>query len=328
MNKTKIEYLDYTWNPLAMRCSPVSEGCLNCWHLAMAKRLAKNPMISAEERGAYLEAEGWKGSPQLRNKELEAPFHLKKPARIGVQFMGDLFHESVSSRFINSVIGIMTAEETGHHMFFILTKRPQKMRDYFKNFTKCGVILSEFIEGVYLGVSVEDQKTADERIPILLQIPAAKRFVSVEPMLGQVLLSQDWQDYLEGWETQAEHGRHDEYGNCVDCPIPVQVQTEKLDWVICGGETGPGARPIHPDWIRSLRDQCQASGVPFFFKGWGEWLPVGQKPVSEFKPIGKNDAIERFHLWKDSDKNVSMKIGHKATGRLLDGREWNETPCK
>jgi len=307
MNKTKIEYLDYTWNPLAMRCSPVSEGCLNCWHLAMAKRLAKNPMISAEERGAYLEAEGWKGSPQLRNKELEAPFHLKKPARIGVQFMGDLFHESVSSRFINSVIGIMTAEETGHHMFFILTKRPQKMRDYFKNFTKCGVILSEFIEGVYLGVSVENQQTADERIPILLQIPAAKKFISCEPLLEEI-------DLIKA----------------SGCNYPNEMRKLGIgfDWCIVGGETGPKARPLHPDWIRSLVGQCRVAGVPFFFKSWGEWLPVGQKPASEFKPIGKNDAIKRFHLWEDSNKNVSMKIGHKATGRLLDGREWNETPRK
>jgi len=304
MNKTKIEYLDYTWNPLAMRCSPVSEGCLNCWHLAMAKRLAKNPMISAEERGAYLEAEGWKGSPQLRNKELEAPFHLKKPARIGVQFMGDLFHESVSSRFINSVIGIMTAEETGHHMFFILTKRPQKMRDYFKNFTKCGVILSEFIEGVYLGVSVEDQKTADERIPILLQIPVAKRFVSVEPMLGPIDLT--------GYRDSEKNDR--QY---------LETNIQALDWVVLGGETGPHARPLYPDWVRSLRDQCQAAGVPFFFKGWGEWASPSQIEISIMLSIYDGDT-KRF----DPKGKNPFKFGKKKAGRLLDGREWNETPRK
>jgi hypothetical protein len=141
-------------------------------------------MIDRDAQRAYLGIDG----PSMNYIELEVPLHLKKPSRIGVQLMGDLFHKSVSSMFINSIVGIMTAEETGHHTFFVLTKRPQNMEAYFKNFTKCGVDLVQFIERVWLGVSVEDQKTADERIPILLQIPATKRFVSVEPMLQNNLL--------------------------------------------------------------------------------------------------------------------------------------------
>lgn len=339
MSVTKIEYLDYTFNPIKMRCTPVSSGCTNCWHLAMAKRLANNPNIPQKHRDAY------SGGPLvLDQKELEAPFHLKKASRIGVQFMGDLFHEAIPDEFLIRCFNAMRMAP--QHRYFLLTKRPSRMADFCQRLRFDGkgegkTYLAESpdnsgyclmgghgctgMDWVWLGVSVEDQKTADERIPILLQIPTAHRWVSVEPMLGSVKLSQDWVDYLEGWDTEAEHGRHDEHGNCLDCPVPVQVQTEKLDWVICGGETSSDARPVHPDWVRSLLGQCQAAGVPFFFKGWGEWFPVGEKLAGEFKPIGKGDALKRLHLWPD--RELSMRTGRKAAGRLLDGKIWDETPC-
>ncbi len=308
MQKTNIQYLSHTWNPIKMRCTPVSEGCRSCWAIAMAKRLTKNPLIPEDHRKAY---EG--GPPVLDIKELEAPLHLKKPDRIGLQFMGDWMHEDIPNRWIDLILEVIAA--CHQHTFFTLTKRPQNLDSKLYRVTgenPCRELGGgDYLPNLWLGVSVEDQKTADERIPMLLQIPAAHRWVSIEPMLESVDILPYLGPERSGNELWA--ARNNTYP-----PF--------LDWVTCGGETGPKARPMHPDWVRNIRDQCQAAGVQFFFKNWGKWLPVGQKPAGEFKPIGKHDALKRFHLWEDSDKNVSMKIGHKAVGSLLDGKVWDEIP--
>jgi len=227
MNKTSIEYLDYTVNPLAMRCRPVSAGCENCWHLGMAKRFAKNPAIPAERRAAYAG-----GTPVLIEKELNAPRKLRKPAVIGVQFMGDLFHEDVSGDFLVHVME--TIGEAPQHTFLILTKRPQRMRKMTEE-----AWYGHHIPNVWLGVSVENQETADERIPILWQIPAAVKFISYEPALGPLVLG----DACEEW-----------------------WQSCGIDWVICGGESGSGAREMKIEWARSVKDECAGVGIPFFYK--------------------------------------------------------------
>ena len=296
MANTKIEWADKVWNPITGCSHAGSPGCDHCYAKRMAYRL--------KGRYGYPKDDPFKVT--FHPDRLDEPLHWKKPCRIFVCSMGDLFHESVSSRFINSVIGIMTAEETRHHTFFILTKRPQNMAAYFKNFIKCGVDLVQFIERVYLGVSVENQQTADERIPILLQIPAAKRFVSVEPMLGPVDLG--------------------------------KLSDPNISWIIVGGETGAGARPLHLDWIRSLVEQCQAAGVPFFFKSWGEWEKSGHDSTHLLNADGRfvkrseamlrisdtrqDDLVDRGHLgW------IRMKkVGKKRSGRLLDGKIWDEMP--
>lgn len=146
---------------------------------------------------------------------------------------------------------------------------------------------------------MEDQKTADERIPLLLQTPAAVRFVSYEPALGPV----DFSRFL-----------------------PVEtiggVEMERwLDWIIAGGESGPHARPAHPDWLRQVRDQCYAAGVPFLFKQWGEWCASGQSTDAR---VSVGDE-KRYHHWGPGE-DVSVCIGKRLAGRLLDGREWNEFP--
>lgn len=274
MSVTKIEYLDYTFNPIKMRCTPVSSGCTNCWHLAMAKRLANNPNIPQKHRDAY------SGGPLvLDQKELEAPFHLKKASRIGVQFMGDLFHEAIPDEFLIRCFNAMRMAP--QHRYFLLTKRPSRMADFCQRLRFDGkgegkTYLAESpdnsgyclmgghgctgMDWVWLGVSVEDQKTYDERASILSRIECSHRFISVEPMLGPIVMEPlDW----------------------------------RCDWVICGGETGPGARPLHPDWVRSLLKQCQAGGIPFFFKGM---------------------MVKRGY----------EKIPHKTY--LLDGKEWRQFP--
>lgn len=272
MQKTGIEYLDMTLNPIAMRCTPVSEGCDNCWHILMAKRLAENFILKPEARRAYSG-----GPPWLNKEELAAPIKRKKPARIGVQFMGDLFHEDIPNEWIAAVFGAMAAAP--QHQFFVLTKRAERAamrfrwvaseatKGGFKTTTICGEELYKSdvnldfrtgdiwpLPNVWLGVSVEDQKTANERIPVLLQIPAAKRWVSYEPALGHV----DFDDLV------SVEGGLKTYRSALYCDGDRNGAT--LDLVTCGAETGPGARPCNLDWLRSVRGQCASYGVPFFLK--------------------------------------------------------------
>jgi protein gp37 len=248
MSNTKIEWTDKSWNPIT-GCSPVSEGCRNCYAKRMANRL----------RGRYGYPKDEPFRVTFHPDRLDEPLRWKKPSRIFVVSMGDLFHKDVDHFKIAKIWNI--AHQCQKHIFLFLTKRPDRLKSWTLVKSEVAHIPPIYGEiwpnNCWLGVSVENQKTADERIPILLQIPAAKRFVSVEPMLGQV----DIKSYFPGtvW-----------YG-FRESPSGVKI-IQGLDWVCCGGETGPGARPMHPDWVRSLLNQCQVAGVPFFFKKWGDWF--------------------------------------------------------
>lgn len=298
---TKIEWAEETWNPIT-GCTPISPGCANCYAQRMAKRLAGRCGYPADEPFKVM----------VHPERLSEPLRWKKPRRVFVCSMGDLFHPDVPFEFIDKVFSIMFC--VPKHSFLVLTKRPDRMREYITTRPRDSMkperalIQDEIgfqnysvpwpLPNVWLGVTCENQEQADKRIPVLLQIPAAVRFVSVEPMLGAV----EMLPYLlttgtfEPWEEQ-----------------------RGLDWVICGGETGPGARPIHPGWIRSLRDQCQAAGVSFFFKQHGEWMWWHQDGIPYVA-----DGLKARHEWPD--KSHSFRVGKKAAGRLLDGREWNEIP--
>ncbi len=259
MARTSIEYLTHTWNPIVMKCSRVSEGCRNCWHLRMCDRMAKNSTIPVWKQDIYAGS----AEPQIDEKALEQPIRIKKHAIIGVQFMGDLFHESVHNEMIKDVFHVIRIESK--HTFLVLTKRPQRMFDL-------SLEIDYQLPNLWLGVSVEDQDTAIERIPILLETPAVHRWVSVEPMIGPVDLTRI---DCSAWETttiiDALKGRMDDSDE-----VGIQSAISKLDWVVCGGESGSGGRPIDYDFIashdavRSLREQCSDSGIPFFFKQWGD----------------------------------------------------------
>lgn len=219
---TKIEWTQETWNPVS-GCDPVSEGCRNCYAERMARRLAG--------RCGYPEAPNH-FNITLHPDRLDNPLRWKKPRLIFACSMGDLFHPDVSFKLIGRVFATAIAADW-HTAFQILTKRPERMHSFVTWFqTKTALNLCSF-RHIWLGVTTENQRCADERIPVLLRIPAAVRFVSVEPMLGAMDLA---------------------------------LYLTKLQWVICGGETGPKARPMKPEWARSLRDQCSAAGVPFFMK--------------------------------------------------------------
>lgn len=224
---SKIEWTDETWNPIT-GCSPISEGCAHCYAKRMATRL--------RGRHGYDKDEPFKVT--VHKDKIMQPYHWKKPRRIFVCSMGDLFHEDVSARFIDDVYFGMRGNT--RHTFMLLTKRPEHMRHYVETWFMHG----EF-SNIWLGVTAENQKCADERIPILLDIPAAVRFVSVEPMLRRV----DLRWYLRPRKYQID-----------------QPKIPALNWVICGAETGPGKRPMNLGWARDLRDQCIREDVPFFFK--------------------------------------------------------------
>ena len=307
---TKIEYLTKTWNPIAMRCTKVSEGCRNCWHLAMAKRHAANPTIRPDVRAARAG-----GKPFLNVDELRAPLYWKKKQRIGVQYMGDLFHEDISDEDLFAVWDIF--DQTTHD-YLVLTKRPQRMHDFLR-------ALNEQMPNVWLGVSCENQQAADERIPLLLQTPAAVRFVSVEPMLGPVDLGKSCGCGYYCDPAEDGYGHHDH-------PFWTPGRRAPIDWVVCGGESGPGARPMHPDWVRSSRDQCAEAGVPFLFKQWGEWFPRDQWKHNPDLILPDDDAAyretSRTHLFEDMNRSLPVhRVGKKAAGRVLDGRTWNEMPA-
>jgi protein gp37 len=238
MAQTKIEWCDRVWNPIT-GCSPVSDGCQNCYAKRMANRL----------KGRYGYSKDDPFRVTFHPDRLKEPVHWKKPSRIFVCSMGDLFHDDVDGEWLKDIFSIIRAYP--HHTFLILTKRPQNVnKRYFDYFGHTSY------SHVWLGVSVEDQKTADERIPILLQILAAYRFVSVEPMLSNIILKKEWFERIH-YKYGGEHRKG---------PLWDGIIIPGISWVICGSESGPKRRPCKVDWIRNLKNQCINAGIPFFLK--------------------------------------------------------------
>lgn len=231
-DKSSIQWTDATWNPVT-GCSKVSQGCKNCY----AERIW--PRVYGKFRPF--------SDVKLHGDRLDLPHTWRKPRRVFVNSMSDLFHESLSDNDITKVWSVMVVAD--RHTYQVLTKRPERMRDYVAGWINHMRAESKRpIENVWLGVSVEDQKTAEERIPILLQTPAALRWISYEPALGPLDLRRA--SPLTKFLTGAFGG---------------------IDWVICGGESGPKARPFDPDWARYIRDQCKEASVPFFMKQFGSY---------------------------------------------------------
>ena len=268
-DKSGIQWTDATWNPVT-GCSKVSQGCKHCyalrdWARVAAPRATPNVYTGREFTDVMFHPE-----------RLDQPLRWKKPRRIFVNSMSDLFHENVPDGFIADVFATMGAcdELQRGHVFQVLTKRPARMFDWCCRFghrawnrRRIGAEAWP-ARNVWLGVSVEDQQTADERIPLLLQTPAALRFVSYEPALGPVDLAPHLA--CKGCGTRF---RKDLRPAVIDC---CPDGSNMLDWVIVGGESGPGARPCDVAWIRSAVEQCKAAGVPCFVKQLGARPFLGQ----------------------------------------------------
>jgi protein gp37 len=369
---TSIEWTDATWNPIT-GCSVHSPGCTHCYAMKLAGTRMKHHW---SRKGLTVDTKAgpvWSGEVRFNEEWLDQPLRWKRPRMIFVCAHADLFHEKVPDEWIDRIFAVMAL--CPQHKFQVLTKRADRMRNYFLSQAKVreqeigqAIIdiandrwlkdpLAGFglpLPNIWLGVSVEDQQRADERIPDLLATPAAVRWLSCEPLLGPVNLN----------EVPAEAGGNARplfgplSGYCArhhpkrDCGCP--QQQAKLDWVVAGGESGADARPMHPDWARSLRDQCAAAGVPFLFKQWGEWLPIFEKPwdaiaakrwpdpavQSPFRHVvWSDDGWEQMNgCWNDSDdwyvapdyqqpEQELAQVGKKAAGRLLDGVEHNGFPA-
>lgn len=300
---TSIEWTDETWNPLA-GCTRASAGCDNCYAARMALRLeamAQADIAAGKDPGGKTKYIGvatrngrgvpaFNGTINLDTDALNVPLNWRKPRRVFVNSMSDLFHPGVPFRFVADAFTVMRLSP--RHTYQVLTKRPGRMADFQRQHYPNG-----FPANVWAMTSVENQAAADERIPDLLRVRAAVRGLSMEPLLGPVnigfggVMPNRWQ-WLDG---------------------------DSLHWVIVGGESGPNARPMHPDWVRSIRDQCQAAGVPFFFKQWGDWCYPSQMTD------GERRAWDVYHGTENVEERPAA-LGKKRAGRLLDGREWNEYP--
>ena len=300
---TKIEWCHETWNPIT-GCTKVSAGCANCYAERMATRM----------RGRFGYPADNPFRPTFHPDRIDQPRRWPKPKPgerrlVFVDSMGDLFHEDMDTAWVKAVWDTMV--ETPWNTYLLLTKRPQVMQFWIT----CTLDGAPPPANIWCGTSVENQEWADVRIPWLLRTPAAVRFVSVEPMLGPVDL---------------------QTGVYIDGPESMKGTTLiGLDWVICGGESGPGARPMHPDWPRSLRDQCAEAGVPFVFKQWGSWVPYSEACYDRDLRAAcyrKRQISMASEVYMDGPvamgrNQVSMHlVGKKHSGRTLDGKIHDEYP--
>lgn len=290
--ETAIQWTDTTWNPVT-GCTKVSAGCKHCYAERFAPRVfagqTVNELDVGSGRGGYVRPRRFT-DVRTHAERLDAPLRWRKPRRVFVNSMSDLFHKDVPDEFIDRVFAVMAL--ASRHTFQVLTKRPERMCEYcdhlnidrlaraaptmeFFGTSGEGFLdmtveehLGDYLKGspiipnVWLGTSVEDQKTADQRIPILLETPAALRFLSCEPLLGPI----EFSDVIRRSDCVAQLGKK---------------ALDGISWVIVGGESGPRARPCDVAWIRSIVRQCREAGVPAFVKqigarpvGWGDYLPV------------------------------------------------------
>jgi protein gp37 len=332
-DSSKIEWTDASWNPIA-GCTPVSPGCTHCYAAPLARRLEKMGQEkynnTAVRRGQLDVFTGWINFDEAA---LQIPLHWKRSRMIFVNSMSDLFHEAVPFAFVDRVFDIMAL--TPQHRYQILTKRPQRMLQYFET-PRDRLHRTRPLPNVWLGTSVEDQKRADERIPWLLNCPAAIHFLSCEPLLGPI----DLKPKPDSQTCIVCGGGPDDRQHAVSGAGNTghEYRTRGLQWVIAGGESGPHARPMHPAWARQLRNQCLSVGVPFFFKQWGEWSPI--KPAGfhkltrrrwshetrTFLPSGLDYHANEPNTLLDPGMETMYRVGKKAAGRLLDGIEHNALP--
>lgn len=321
MGATSIEWTDFSINPIRARdkatgavghfCEKISAGCKNCYASRLQTRFNMHEFVASNRD---------KVECFLDESKLKEVLRRKKPTRYFWCDMTDMFGDWVPDEWIDKCFATMAL--TPRHTHQVLTKRAERMKAYSssevaKRLLKVGRELARGhganlmndaavslwpLPNVWKGVSVESQELADERIPLLLQTPAAVRFLSCEPLLGPV----DLEPFLQ------YPPMHENY------KMTFGVREWRgVDWVIVGGESGHGARPMHPRWVRAIRDQCQDAGVSFFFKQWGEFISEQIKHV----------RFTAVHSGVPMDEPTSMfPVGKKAAGRLLDGREHNEFP--
>lgn len=332
-DKTGIEWTDATWNVVS-GCTRVSEGCERCY-------IERTPPFRMEGRRFDGPQIGATTGVRLHEDRLALPLKWRAPRRIFVNSLSDLFHGEVPDDLIAKVFAVMALAP--RHAFQVLTKRPGRMRSLLTDedfaesaaFAIVDLVLAGHdgshlpellgdwwpLPNVWLGTSVENQHWADVRIPHLLDTPAAVRWISAEPLLGPVTFRwAKWKPLRGGWHLDA---------------------LRDIDWVVAGGESGLGARPMHPAWARDLRDQCVEAAVPFLFKQHGEYISYanGGRPDGAFRSpwferapdawVSESGAVadEATATAEGGSWHGVWRVGKKAAGRELDGRTWDEFPA-
>jgi len=317
-----IEWTNHTFNPW-WGCIKVSPGCEHCYAETFANRLGHRIWGPPKTTPRRLMSEDYWKQPLEWNRDAERSGERR---RVFCASMADWLEDHPMLIEPRARL-LLLIHDTPHLDWLLLTKRPEGWSDRLHEVVRLthdggDMIASRWLDGdappnVIAMTSVENQEYADKRIPDLLKIPAARRGLSCEPLLGPLDLSA----YLTAceWCGGSLYGNH-------DCYDPAGI-----DWLIVGGESGHGARPMHPDWARSLRDQAQAAGAAYFFKQWGEYVPKSQAPEGCVEPpVGPRGrrtlaAFEQA-LGDVSADRVYWRVGKKAAGRLLDGVEWDEFP--
>lgn len=397
MTQTKIEWADDVWNPVT-GCTRVSPGCAHCY-------IERTPPFRMQGRRFTHGADGATTGVRLHPERLRQPLSWRKPRRVFVNSLSDLFHEDVPRDFIHDVF--RTMERAEHHVFQVLTKRPDRALEVMRWLYTCSwcegigcaacddhdapLGMKEPLPNVWVGVSIENARFT-WRADVLREIPAAVRFISAEPLLGSLYPKGDNDGIVTDASARGVPRAEVLLGGPRSLPLPgrtgldgeasppdpadpgdsvgagesrrrAALDLTGIDWVIVGGESGPGARPMHPDWARDLRDAClavcgeclteddyplegsmsPACGRPaFFFKQWGEWLPHepdSQPPFWNGQdgttidghafPAGISDGADLGWraTYPDEEPVVWRRVGKKRAGRVLDGRTWDEMPA-
>ena len=349
---TAISWSDATWSPVT-GCTKTSEGCTHCY-------IDRTPPFRMAHRKFDGDHVGATTGVQLHSERLGIPMKWRKPRRIFVCSLADLFQDEVPTAFIAEVFAVMSLAP--QHSFQVLTKRHARMRallnspEFWQAVDQARGVRgyealpagTNYLPNAWIGVSTESQKWADIRIPALLDTPAAVRWISAEPLLGPVDLGSWLKDpvfnpayRVARCGQRSSHGPHvvehgpDQPRNCPGTSGRT-YRPRRLDWVVCGGESGPKARPMHPHWARQLRDQCVEAGVAFHYKQHGEWAatteaitaddsrtlalhPAGMVALTADNPF---DPFAVGHPYWEALR----RVGKKAAGRELDGRTWDEYP--
>jgi protein gp37 len=337
------KYWDLSWNPLIVdminpfsyhgegkdpiiggyHCTKISPGCRACWAEGYNRRFGNN--LPYDGRWVEYRIDDKK---LLMPLGIHPPKGITPPKTIFVCDLCDIFHNAVRTELIDEILEVISS--CSKDRFLILTKRPELMEEKLYGITP-GVPIralggGDYIANIGLGITLCNQQEADEKARLIHSIPSGFKWFSLEPLLGPIKFSRQHEycpthDFPSGFC----------HGPCPDRKL--------VDWIVLGGETGPGSRPMDPEWVRSVRDLCRAADISFFFKSWGDWVPdfqyerdenaLAEVSKIEFAATGRGNqkrraALAKIHTWPNGIK--SWKIKAKYSGRLLDGREWNETP--